>query len=167
MSQESKSVEFIMFEKVSRAFNEILERYHELSLLHSSTLLEFSNLNFYIDDFFESHSLEFFSLYWYLRKKFLSRLKWTRYRLIFKKLKVWQTKIQMLRVIHEIDDKIYVLKNRIRKIIDFSVSINVIEIREFLEMLEITRRWIFNFSELRRSLIRLIEKIFWKWEECE
>jgi hypothetical protein len=156
-----------MFERVSRAFDEISKRYHEFFLLYSSTSLEFSNLSFYIDDFFESYSSEFFFLYWYLRKKFLSRLKWARYCLIFKKFKVWQTKIQMLKMTHEIDDKIYVLENRIRKIINFSVSINVIEVREFLEMLEITRRWIFNFLKLRRSLIRLIEKIFWKWEECE
>jgi hypothetical protein len=167
MPQGSKSAGFTMSEGVSRAFGEIPGRYHEPSLLHSPTPLEPPNLSFYTDDFFGGHPPGFFPLYWYLRKEFLPRLEWARYRLAFKKLKVWQTKVQVLGVTHEIGGKIYVLEDRIRKIVDFPVPVNVTGVRGFLGVLGITRRWISNFSELGRPLARLTGKVPWKWGECE
>jgi hypothetical protein len=45
----------------------------------------------------------------------------------------------------------------------FLVSQNKTDVRAFLRTLEFIHRWVSNFSKISRSLIRLIEKIDWRW----
>ena len=161
MSQNSKSVSFIMIEIINRTFDEIS---NEFFLFHFSDQFQFFNFCFYMNDFFENQFLNFFFLYQYFRYHFFSRLKWVRLKLFFKKLRLWCIKIKILKIIHEIDDKIHVLKNKIRKIIEFFEFRNAINICEFLNVLEIIRKWVKNFFEIIKSLFKLTEKTVWKWK---
>ena len=164
MFQNSKSTNFIMTKIINKAFEEIFEKF---SFFHFSNSFQSSNLCFYMNDLFDDQSSKFFFLYQYLKFHFFFRLRWIRFKLFFKKLKLWCIKIKMLDIIHEINEKIHVFQNKIQKIIDFFEFKNAIEIRFFIEILNIIRKWIKNFAELIRSLFRLTEKISWKWKNSE
>ena len=110
MSQKSKSADFIMIEIVNRAFEKVFvqnEFNYEFSFLHFFNLFQFSNLCFYMNDFFEEQSADFFFLYRYLKNHFLFRIEWIKLKLFFKKLFLWQIFIKTLNIIHEINDKIW------------------------------------------------------------
>lgn len=164
MPQGSKSANFIMTEIINKAFDEISE---EFFFLHFAGSFQSSNLCFYMNDFFDNQASGFFFLYRYLKHHFFSRLEWARLKLFFKKLNLWCIKIKALKVIYEIKKKIHILKNRVQKIMKFSKSRNAIAVRRFIEILNITRKWIRNFSKLAKFLFRLTEKILWKWKNSK
>ncbi len=60
-----------------------------------------------------------------------------------------------------------ILKSRIEKIMKLSIFQNKTDVRTFLEIIELTHKWVSNFSEINRSLIRLIEKVNWRWIASE
>ena len=113
---------------------------------------------FYQDDIMNEHfsfddQFQFFKMY------FFSRIEWARLKLFFKKLFLFQNTIKTLRLRHYMNEKIQILKNRVRKIANFSISTNKTEIKVFFDTIDIIHRWISNFSEIKKSLIRFIEKI--------
>ena len=59
------------------------------------------------------------------------------------------------------------MKNRVRKIVNFSISANKTKIKTFLDTINIIYRWVLNFSEIERSLIKFIEKTNWRWTVSE
>ena len=76
MSQKFKSADFIMTEIVNRVFEKIFvqnEFSFEFSFLHFFNLFQFSNLCFYMNDFFEKQFADFF-LYQYLKNHFLFKI---------------------------------------------------------------------------------------------
>ena len=162
MQQESKSTKFIMTELIYRAFEVLSFSIKKLFLLHSIDLNHQSMFTFYINDFFEDFK-NFDEQYEFLRTHFLFWVEWAKLRLSFKKLKLFQTKIRVLDVIHHIDDKIRILKERVARIARWSTFVDAFEIRDFLSVVKIIKRWVRNFVELARSLTRLIDKVNWKW----
>jgi translation initiation factor 2 alpha subunit (eIF-2alpha) len=150
-----------MIKLMYKAFESLSSFIEEFSLLHSVDLHHLSMLIFYINDFFEKFQ-NFDDLYEFLRDHFLSRIEWAKLRLFFKKMHLFENKMKALKVIHCSDDFVKILKNRIKKIAKWSVSMNQINVRAFIEAVEIIKRWIRNFAELVRSLTRLTDKMNWR-----
>ena len=77
MPQKSKSADFTMTEIINRVFGAIFFRDEfdsEPFFFHSVNSFQTSNLCFYMNDFFEKQSAEFFSLYRYLKDHFFFRI---------------------------------------------------------------------------------------------
>lgn len=119
-------------------------------------------MTYYQNNILKEHAL-FEKQFKFLKKHFFSRIEWARLKLSFKKLFLFQNIIKALRLRHYVDDKIQILKNKIRKIANFSTPTNKTEVRSFLETIKIIHRWISNFSEISCSLNKLTEKVDWKW----
>ena len=122
-----------------RDFKYLLSFYKKSSLLYLDDSTILLSLIFYINDFFEKFT-SFEKQYNFLRNYFLSRVKWAKLRLFFKKLYLFVLKITILRVTYSIDDFIKILKKRVKKIARYLVSINQFEMRDFLRVVNITRR---------------------------
>jgi hypothetical protein len=88
-------------------------------------------------------------------------------RLIFKKLYFFQRTVKTLEIIHIIDEKIRILNEWCEKIVNFFVFTISTDVRAFLEVIKIIKKWISNFFELERSLTRLTEKLNWRWIASE
>lgn len=73
----------------------------EPSLLHQSHPDETDKLKFYMDDIFGALR-DFASSYAYLRDHLLPRIAWAKFRLSFKKLRLFMDEIEALGVIHNI-----------------------------------------------------------------
>ena len=87
--------------------------------------------------------------------------------MFFKKLFLFQISVRVLNMQHHIKKRIIILKKQIDKIARFSISENKTKIRAFLKTIEIIQKWISNFFEISRLLIRFIDKVNWKWTEFE
>ena len=166
MQQNSQSADFTMTELTYRDFDSLFFLIKKLSLLHSNDSASLSMLTFYMNDFFDEFA-SFEKQYVFLKKHFLSRVEWTRLLLSFKKLQLFVEKIRTLNVIHSVDDFVRILKKRIVKIVRWSVSKNQFDVRDFLNIVNIIKRWIKNFTELTRSFTRLTDKVEWRWQESE
>ena len=68
---------------------------------------------------------------------------------------------------HHIKKRIIILNDRIEKIARFSILENKIEIRTFLKTIEIIKKWISNFFEISKFLIKFINKANWNRIEFE
>ena len=88
-------------------------------------------------------------------------------KLLFKKLHLFISKIRTLDVNHIIDEEIKIIEKCIRKIVEWSISINVCSVRAFLRFIFIMRQWVKNFAEMIRSFTKLTEDTEWKWTESE
>lgn len=64
---------------------------------------------------------------------------------------------------HFIDDYVQVLQEKIRKISNFFTSLNKKDVWSFFESIGIIHKWVFNFFEISRPLVCLIEKMNWRW----
>ena len=165
MQQGSKSAGFTMTEAAYRAFG-ALPHLGEPSLLHSSKPSDLPSLVFYMDDFFGGFS-GFEELYEFLRTHFLPRVEWARFRLSFKKLKLFASAIKALGITHVVGGLMQILESRIAKVAKWPVPRDQSEVRAFLGTVGITRRWVRNFAEIARPLSRLTGKVAWKWGESE
>ena len=163
MQQGSKSAGFTMTELVYRAFGALPPPIGEPSLLHSSDPANLPILTFYMDDFFGGFR-SFDEQYEFLREHFLPRVEWARLRLSFKKLRLFESQIRALGVIHAVGGHVRILEERIEKIARWPEPLNQSAVRGFLGAVGITRRWIKNFAELSRPLTRLTGKVDWRWE---
>ena len=119
MQQEFKSTEFIITELIYRAFEIISQR--ESFLLHFSDLSYQSMLTFYMNDFFDDFR-NFQKQYDFLKNHFLLRVEWARLRLSFKKLKLFEEFIKALDVTYIVKEHVKILKERVAKIVKWSVS---------------------------------------------
>jgi hypothetical protein len=163
MHQESMTASFIMSELMCRA----LEKFsNESSLLQSDSSNCSSSLTFYQDDILEEHR-SFDHQFAFLRDHFFSRMKWAHFKLAFKKLYLFQSSIKALEIRHHVEERMQILKIRVEKIMKFSVLIDKTDVRAFLSIIELTHRWISNFSKINRSLTRLIDKVNWRWTISE
>ena len=102
-----------MIEVVYRAFSALPSR--EPSLLHSSNSIDLSALTFYMDDFFGGFQ-DFDEQYKFLRMYFFLRVEQARFRLSFKKLKLFMKAIKALDITYYIESRVRILKDRIEKI---------------------------------------------------
>ena len=166
MQQGSQSAGFTMTELVYRAFGPIPRPDPEPSLLHSPDPSTPPPLAFYMDDFFGGFQ-DFEELYAFLRDHFFPRVEWAKLLLSFKKLRLFATEIKALGVSHRIGGHIKILEERVEKIAKWPVPRTQSEVRAFLGVVGITRRWVKNFAELARPLSRLTGKVEWRWTEAE
>jgi hypothetical protein len=154
---------FIMSEFMIKVLNKFFHfDKSESSLLQNSIMNDSFLMTFYQDDILEEHR-SFENQFAFLRNHFLSKIKWFKLRLTFKKLYLFQKTIKVLKIIHIIKEEIRILSDKCEKIVNFSILITFTEVRTFLKVIKMIKKWVFNFFELRRSLTRFIEKINWRW----
>ena len=158
MQSDSKSADFIMTAAVYKGFDFISPPHSESSLLYSNHPSAPPPLSFYTDDFFEGFK-GFKTQFTFLRDHFFSRIKSAKMMLLFKKLRPFADAIEALIVRHCVEGHIHILNNRTTKIAAFPVPSDQSGVRAFLSVVDITRRWIKNFTELTRSLNRLTNKM--------
>ena len=166
MQQDFMRIEFILTKSVYKTFECISVFNSEFSLLHFSDSQKSAFLTFYMNDFFEKFS-DFESLFIFLRDHFFSRIEWAKFRLSFKKLQLFMNSMRALEITHSVSGHVSITFSKAEKIVKWSVSIDAIEIRAFIEFIDIIRRWIKNFMKISRSLTRLMKKMIWKWIESE
>ena len=166
MQQEFMSAKFILIEMIYKALDFISFSNFESFLLHFSDSSILSSLSTYMNDIFEEFRI-FENMFSFLRDHFFSRIEWIRLKLFFKKLKLFMNQIKTLNVVHVVEDRVFIVSERIKKIAKWSTSINFIEVKTFLEVVDITKRWMKNFTEIAKSLSRLTEKTDWKWAASE
>ena len=162
MQQRFMSVDFTLTKIVYKILRFISFFNSESSLLHSVDSFISSFLFIYINDIFDEFR-DFDEMFNFLRNHFFSRIEWIRLKLSFKKLKLFMNRIKTLDVVHIVENQIYIVSERIEKIVKWSISINFIEVRAFLSVVDIIKKWMKNFAEIAKSLIRLTEKSDWKW----
>lgn len=166
MQQSSMTASFIMSELMCRAFGAIPKPNPEPSLIQGANPDEPPPISFYQDDIFSGQP-NFHTSFAFLRDHFFPRIEWSRLRLSFKKLYLFQDSVQALGIQHLIGGKIQILPSRIKKIMKFPVPLDPTGVRAFLGTIGITHRWIPNYSELSRPLSRLTGKVNWKWDFAE
>jgi hypothetical protein len=167
MHQRFMIASFIMSKLMIKILNKLshLEK-SESSLLQNAIVNDSSLVTFYQDDILEKHR-SFENQFAFLRDHFLSRIEWSRLRLTFKKLYFFQKTVKALEITHTVNEKIRILNERCEKMINFLIFTISTDVRVFLRIIEIIRRWILNFSKLKRSLTRLTRKIDWRWTSFE
>jgi hypothetical protein len=166
MQQGSQSAGFTLNELVYRAFGALPPPHREPSLLHSNSPEELPVTTFYMNDFFDGFR-SFEEQYDFLMQHFLPRIEWALLQLSFKKLKLFAKEIKALGVTHRVGGFINVLESRIKKILEWKAPNDQTEVRSFLGVVGITRRWVKNFAEIARPLARLTGKVPWKWGQSE
>ncbi len=92
-----------MTKLVYRTFESLSFFINELSLLHSTDSSHLLVLMFYMNDFFERFQ-SFDDLYEFLRDHFFSRIEWSKLRLAFKKMHLFERQIKVLKVTHIVND---------------------------------------------------------------
>ena len=75
--------------------------------------------------------------------------------------------MKALKITHSIKEHVRIILSKAEKIAKWSVSIDAIEIRAFIESIDIIKRWVKNFMKISKSLTRLMRKMIWKWIESE
>ena len=165
MQQESMTADFTMSELMTRALKSLSVQ-KESFLLQSDTSNISSSLNFYMNDIFDDHK-NYYTSFKFLKDHFFSRIEWAELRLFFFKLFLFQITIKALDVKHIAEKMVQMLSSRLQKIMNFSTSVNLIDVRAFVDTIGITHRWIFNYFEIARSLSRLIGKVSWRWGASE
>lgn len=110
---------------------------------------------------------DFEELFHFLKNHFLPRVEWAKLMLSFKKLKLFEESLVALGVVHTVEECLYILPERLRKIATWPIPKSPSAVRGFLGTVGITRRWVRNFTEIARPLSRLTEKVEWHWEEAE
>ena len=143
----------------------ISESSSESSLLHNNSDGP-SQLAFYIDDIFSEH-IDFEFQFSFLKNHFLFWIEWVRLTLSFKKLWLFVNHITAFEINYYIEKKIFIREAQIVNITQWLISKNVTEIQSFLRGIEITRKWVKNFTEIAHSLSQLTEDHSWQWTESE
>ena len=166
MQQGSQSAGFTMVELLYRAFGFIPPPNQEPSLLHSSSPDIPPPLTFYMDDFFEGFK-DFNEQFAFLRDHFFPRVQWAKLLLSFRKLRLFAEQIKALGVTHTVGGLVHILEERTKKIAQWPTPTDQTGVRAFLGTVGITRRWIKNFAELARPLLRLTGKVDWRWTASE
>ena len=95
----------------------------EPSLLHAKIPKNSALLSFHIDDIFRAFKT-YQEQYIFLHDHFFPRMVWCKLKLAFSKLKTGMTKIFVLGEEYEIEGKIKVKSNKIKKILTWLVSQN-------------------------------------------
>jgi hypothetical protein len=80
-------------------------------------------------------------------------------RFVFKKLSIAVNHVRALGVDHIIGREIKIVKDRIRRIVTWPVSICQTDVRGFLGSVGIIRKWAKNYGEAARPLNRLTGKV--------
>ena len=158
MQQDSQSKDFTMNELTYKAYDFLFSSIKKSSLLHFNDSKILFAITFYMNDFFDEFR-SFDEFYKFLKYHFLSRTEWARLKLSFKKLKLCINKIKTLKVTHCVEEHVKILNNWIKKIVQWSTSVNQRKVKIFFEVVEIIKRWIKNFAEFAKFLIKLIEKV--------
>jgi len=153
---------------MSITLRSILTSSSESSLLHTDIKNsdDFSQCMIYIDNIFEKFQF-FEDQYNFLRDHFLSCMKWARLHLFFWKLQLCVKTVKILDITHEVRKVLKIIENHICKISHFSEFKNQHEIQAFIDMIDITRKWVKNYDEIAWSLNWLLKKIKWRWTKSE
>lgn len=166
MSQETRTSSFTFTKLMNILLKFISSSNSKSSLLHNVNESN-SNVEFYIDDIFEEFVL-WQELYDFLKQQFFSRLIWNKMKIFFQKLRIEILKIKCLKQMFNIEKSLNIKQKSIDKIRNWSVSQDKTKMRNFMKIINITRKWILNFDEITRSFQRLQSKtVEWKWTEFE
>lgn len=166
MHQKFMFVCFILIELICKIFEFISLSKSKFSLLHSAHSSVPLFLVFYMNDQFDEFE-NFEKLFCFFKNHFLSKIKWIKLMLFFKKFKLFEKFLIILNVVHTMKKCFYILFEKIRKIIIWSIFKNFSIVRNFLNIIKIIKKWIRNFIEIIKSLFRLTEKVKWHWEKIE
>ncbi len=135
----------------------------EPSLLHQSHPDESDKLKFYMDDIFGAFQ-DFDSGYAYLKDHLLPRIAWAKFRLSFKKLRLFMDEIDALGVIHKTGGVSVVKYDRAAKIKQWPTPKDSTDVKSFVASVMITKPWIKNFSEIAMPLNYLMRhNATWVW----
>lgn len=136
------------------------------SLLVSEDVLTPSKASFYIDDMFSGFH-NFKDAYDFMAEELFPRLEWSRLKLSFKKMELFMDEVVALGTLHNSDGIVCVTPERRDKIQFWPTPKNTSEVRAFLGAINMTRRWVKNFAEIKIPLSRLTGNVEWQWGEAE
>lgn len=166
MLQRAKSSEFIINEFVYWAFGIINNIYPEPFLLDSSQNNQLPTLTFYMDDFFSGFK-DFESQFQFLSNHFLPHIDQAYVWLSFRKLKLFQSELRALGVIHCVGGDVKIVDNTIKTIMQFLEPLSIRDVKSFLRTVSITRQQVPNFVEIAYLLSKLIGKVDWHWGDIK
>jgi hypothetical protein len=109
---------FIMSELMIRTLSKLFFEEIKSSLLQNSFMNNFSSMIFYQNDILDEHKL-FQNQFTFLKNHFLSRIEWSKLKLSFKKLYLFQSTIKVLRITHIVKEEIKILSDQCEKIANF------------------------------------------------
>lgn len=136
------------------------------SLMSSETPESLPKLSFYIDDIFAGFRT-FEEGYDLLANEVFPRLVWAKLKLSFKKLELFVEETCALGVLHKVGGKLYTKPDRCDKIRAWEVPRSTSEVRRFLGAIGLCKRWVKNFSEIKRPLTQLTGDIEFHWGNRE
>ena len=166
MSQNIRTSSFIFTKFMNIVLESISSSNSKSSLLHNADESN-SNTFFYIDDVF-AEFVTWQNLYNFLKQHFFSRLIWIKMRIFFQKLRIEILKIKCLKQMFKIEDSLNFKQKSINKILFWFVSQNQLEMKRYMNTINITRKWILNFDEIIKSFQRFQSKIVeWKWTKLK
>ena len=161
MQQKSMTIFFTMSELMCKTLKKIFENSKKSLFFQNYVFDLFSSLIFYQNNIMNEY-FSFDDQFQFFKMHFFSRIEWTRLKLFFKKLFLFQNTIKILKFWHYVDEKIQILKNRVCKIVNFSILTDKTNVKTFFDTIDIIHRWISNFFEIEKLLIKFIEKIDWR-----
>jgi hypothetical protein len=100
-------------------------------------------------------------MYNFLKDYLLSRIEWSMLKLLFKKLRLFCDKICALSLIYKIGGITSIKPERANRICHFLVLTNQIIVQSFLRLVQMTRLYCKNFSEIARPLTRFTSDVEW------
>ncbi|CAD6500186.1 BgTH12-04289 [Blumeria graminis f. sp. triticale] len=122
--------------------------------------------SFYIDDMFSGFQ-NFKDAYDFMADELFPRLEWSRLKLSFKKMELFKEEVVALGTLHKKGGIVCVTPERRDKIRIWPTPTNASEVRAFLGAINMTRRWVKNFAEIKVPLSRLTGNGDWRWGEAE
>ncbi|KAI0991863.1 hypothetical protein K3495_g16324, partial [Podosphaera aphanis] len=134
----------------------------ESSLLHHKEI-DNEDLKFYMDDIFGAYP-SFQAGFSHLQFRLLPRIAWAKFRLSFKKLRLFMDEIDALGVIHKTGGTSVVKYDRAAKIKQWPIPKDVTDVKSFVASVMITKPWVKNFSEICNPLNHLMRhNTTWAW----
>ncbi|POS82123.1 hypothetical protein EPUL_005556, partial [Erysiphe pulchra] len=136
------------------------------SLLVAEDDLSLPRISFYIDDMFSGFS-NFQDAYNFTANELFPCLEWARLKLSFKKMELFMNEIVALGTLHKKGGIVCVIPERRDKIKIWPTPSNATDVRSFLGAINMTRRCVKNFAEIKPPISRLTGNVKWQWKEAE
>ncbi|KAI0996282.1 hypothetical protein K3495_g11899 [Podosphaera aphanis] len=170
MPQGSMSVGFSFTELMYIVLGDIPEGENKFQGMKSTLIANdessLPKASFYIDHMFSGFS-NFEDAYGFMANELFPCLEWARLKLSFKKMELFMEEVVALGTLHKGGGIVCVTPERRDKISSWPTPTNATEIRTFLGAVNMTRRWVKNFAEIKCPLSRLTGNVKWSWGEPE
>ena len=154
MSQKTKFFFFTFIEFMSIVLKLIFESNFEFFLLYFDDQHTLIFIVYYMNDIFETH-ITYEKQYCFFRNHLFSRLLWSQMKISLNKLKIDMHEIKILNQMHKVEEALNMKKKSIEKIKNWFTSQTTNEIKNFMNTIQSTRKWIQRFEKLVKFLQRL------------